>query len=103
MDTEVYGSPFTGLDNLLLYLLAHLVDNLLDTGRMYAAVGNKLMQSQTGNLAANRIEARQHDCLGSVVNYDFNTGGCLQSTDIAPLTAYDTAFYLVRFNMEHSH
>ena len=46
MYTEVDGCAFSGLNDFLLNLLAHLGHNFLDTGRVYAAVGHELMQSQ---------------------------------------------------------
>ena len=77
MDTKIDGGALAGLDYLLLDLTAHLAYNLLDTGGMDAAVGHKLMQSQTGYLATHRIEARQHDGFGGVIDDNLNAGRSL--------------------------
>ena len=59
VDTQVDSCALTSFHNLLLNLFAHLVDNLLDSGGVNAAVGHKLVKGQAGDFAAHRVEARQ--------------------------------------------
>jgi len=42
----------------------------------------------------------RHDSLRRIIHHDLNTGSGFQSTDITSLTTDDTAFDLVRFNMD---
>ena len=60
------------------------------------------MESQTADLTANRIEARNHDGLRGIINYDLNAGSGLECTNVTTLTPDDTALHLVVVNMEHA-
>ena len=53
---QVNGGALTGLDDLILNLLLYLGYNLLNACGVDAAVGNQLVQCQTGNLRANGIK-----------------------------------------------
>ena len=82
MNPEVDDSTLPGLDDLLLDLLAHLGDNLLDAGGVDTAVLHELVQRQTRYLAAYGVEAREDDGLRRVVDDDLYARGGLQSTDV---------------------
>ena len=56
MDTEVDGCTLTGLNDFIIQLLLHLGYHLLDTGWVDTAIGYQLMESQTANLTAHRVE-----------------------------------------------
>ena len=103
MNTKVDGCALTSLHNLIVELFLNLGNHLFNTSRMNASVGNQLMQGQAANLSADRIESRDYDSLGSVVNYDFNTTGSFQGTDVTAFTSDDTAFHLVIINMENAY
>ena len=102
MDAEVNSSTLTSLDNLILQLLLHLGNYLLDTGWVNTTVSNQLMESQTANLTTHWIESRNNDSLRSIIHYDFYTGSSLQCTDITTFTTDDTALHLIVINMEYT-
>ena len=99
--SQIDHGTLTGLYDLVFHLLLHLRYHLLDTSRMDTSVLYQLMQGQTSDLTTNRVESRKNDSLRRIIHHDLNTGSGLQSTDITSLTTDDTAFDLVRFNMEH--
>ena len=101
VDTEVDDGTLAGLDDFLLNLLAHFVDHLLDACRVDTAVGHELMECQTRYLAAHGVKTRKDNCLGGVVDDDFNTGGSLESTDIAAFATDDAAFDFIGVDVEH--
>ena len=92
VDTQVDGCTFTGFDNFFFHLFANFSHHFLDTSRMDTSVGHKLMQCQTGNFTANRVEGRKNDSFRSVVNNDFNAGSGFQSTDVTSFTSDNTSF-----------
>ena len=101
VDTQVDGCTFTGFDNFFFHLFANFSHHFLDTSRMDTSVGHKLMQCQTGNFTANRVEGRKNDSFRSVVNNDFNAGSGFQSTDVTSFTSDNTSFDFIWFNMEY--
>ena len=103
VDAQIDGRALADLDDLLLDLLLHLGDHLLDAGGMDSAVGDELMQRQTGDLAAHGVEAAQDDRFGRVVDDDLDAGSRFQRTDVAPLAADDAALDLVALNIEDRH
>ncbi len=103
VDTQVDSCALTSFHNLLLNLFAHLVDNLLDSGGVNAAVGHKLVKGQAGDFAAHRVEARQHDCLGGVVDYDFNPGSGFEGTDVTAFAPDYAPLDFIGIDMEHGY
>ena len=103
VDAQIDGRALADLDDLLLDLLLHLGDHLLDAGGMDSAVGDELMQRQTGDLAAHGVEAAQDDRFGRVVDDDLDAGSRFQRTDVAPLAADDAALDLVALDIEDRH
>ena len=101
VDTQVDGRTFTRFDNFFFHLFAYFSYHLFDTGRMDTSVSHKLMQGQTGNFTANRVEGRKNDCFRSIVYNDFNTGSSFQSTDITSFTSDNTSLDFIRFDMEY--
>ncbi len=77
MDAQVNGSALARLNDFVVELLLHLIHHLLDTCRMYASVGNQLMECQTACLTAHRVEATDDDGLWCVIDDDFNAASCL--------------------------
>ena len=72
-----------------------LVDDLFDARGVDPAVGDQLRQRQAGDLAADGVEAREHDGLGRVVDDQVDAGGLLERPDVATLAADDPALHLV--------
>ena len=103
MHTQIYRRPFTGFDDFFFDLLAHFCNHLLDTGRVDTSVGHQLMQCQSGDFAAYRIERRKYDSFGGIVYDDLYTGSGFQCPDITTLTTDDTTLYFVGVDMEHGH
>ncbi len=70
---------------------------------MDTAIGYKLMERQTADLTAHRVEGRDDDRLRSIVDNNLHTTSSLKRTDIATLTTNDTAFYLIVVDMEDAY
>ena len=62
---------------------------------MDAAIGDELLQRQTGHLAADRLEAGDGDGFGGIVDDEIGTGQGLQCPDVAAFAADDAALHLV--------
>jgi hypothetical protein len=95
-DLELQDGRFALLLDLLLELGLDRLDDVLDAGRVDAAVGDELLDGQPGELAADGVEARQDDRLGRVVDDDVDARGHLQGPDVAALAADDPALHVVR-------
>ncbi len=89
-----HGALALGLDGGVDLLLG-LGDHFLDAGGVDAAVGDELLQRQTGHLAADGVKAGDGDCLGGVVDDQVAAGQRLNGADVAALAADDAAFHLV--------
>ena len=103
VDTEVDRGALADLDDLLLDLFLDLGHHLLDAGGVDAAVGDQLVQGQTGDLAAHGVESRKDNRLGGVVDDDLDARRGLQSADVAALSADDAALDLVALDVEYRH
>jgi hypothetical protein len=65
---------------------------LLDTRGVDTPIVNQVQQRDAGNLATNRLERRQHDRLGRVVDDHIDARDMLEVADIASLTPDDAPF-----------
>ena len=79
-----------------LDLGSRLSEHLLDARRVDASVGEQLGERQASDLAAHRVEARQHDGLGRVVDDEVDAGEVLEGADVASLAADDASLHVVR-------
>ena len=95
MHTHVDAGALAGLKYFVFELLAHLGNNLFDTGGMDASVDYELMKGQTGDFTAYGIEGGEHDGIGSIVHNYFNTGGRLEGADVTAFTPDDTTFHFI--------
>ena len=95
LDRAARGRRLAFLADLLLELGLDVLDDLLDAGRVDAAVQDEPLDGQAGDLAADGVEARQDDRLGRVVDDDVDAGGHLQGPDVAALAADDPALHVV--------
>ena len=95
MHAGVVRRLLAGLGDLCVDFLARLVDDLLDPPRMDSAVGDELLERQPRDLAADRIEARNHDRVGRVVDDDVHAGGELERADVSPLAPDDPPLHFV--------
>ena len=103
MNTQIDGCTLTRLNDFVFQLFLHLGHNLLYSGRVNTAIGNKLVKGKTANLAANGVESRDNDGLGRVVYNDFNTCGSLQSTYVTAFATDDATFHLVVVDVKDAH
>src|SRR6185295_9562228 len=94
-DAELEDRRLALLEGLLLELRLDLLDHLFDARRMDPAVDDQAFERDPGDLAAERIEAREDDRLGRVVDDQVDAGRRLESADVAPLAADDPALHLV--------
>ena len=95
VDTEVDAGPLSRLEYLVLELLADLRDDFLDTCGMYAAVDYELVEREPRDFAPYGVECGKQYRVGSVVDYDLDSGSRLESTDVPALAADDAALDLV--------
>ena len=90
------GGLLAGLAHDRLDLGARLGHDLLDPPRVDPAVGDELGDGEAGDFAADRVEARQDDRLGRVVDDEVDPGRLFEGPDIAAFAADDPALHLVR-------
>ena len=62
---------------------------------MNAPVRDKLLERETGNLTANRIEPRHYYSIGSIVDDDIHSGSELERANVAALSSDDAALHLI--------
>jgi len=92
-------SLLASLAHALLNQVGSLVIHLLDAGGVNAAVGDEVLQSNTGGLTTDRVEARKNDGLGRVVDHEVDAGNLLEGPDVATLATDDTALEVIRGNV----
>ena len=90
VDTGIEGGLLAGLAHTLLNQVGGLVIHLLDAGRVNTTVGNEVLERHAGGLTTDRIEAREYNGLGSVVNHEVDAGHLLKGADVATLATDDT-------------
>ena len=94
------GGRLAGLADDQVDLGAGLGDDLLDPAGVDPAVADELRQREPGDLAADRVEARQDDRLRGVVDDQVDAGRLLEGPDVAALAADDPALHLVVREMD---
>ena len=100
-ELERDGRPF--LAHRLVGLFLHFLDDLFDARRMNAAVGDQALDGLLGDLAAIRIETRQDDGAGRVVDDQVDPGGELERADVAALAADDASLQIVARQIDDRH
>ncbi len=95
MDARVVRGLLAQLDQLRLQLALALDYDLFDAARMNPAVGDERLERATRDLAADRIEARDDDRIGRVVDDDVHAGRGLERTNVSAFAPDDPAFHLV--------
>ena len=68
---------------------------------MDAAVGDQALHGDAGDLAPHRVEARQGDGLGGIVDDEIHAGQRLDGADVSALAADDTALHLIVGQRHH--
>ena len=99
-DAGVVGGLLAGLAHDRVDLGPGLGDDLLDAAGMDPAVGDELGDGDPGDLAADRVEARQDDGLGGVVDDQVDAGRLLEGPDVAAFATDDPALHLVRWQVD---
>src|SRR5260370_38973656 len=92
---KLQGGRLPLLANLLPQLGADLLDDLFDAGWMDAAVGDQPVERHARDLASQRLESRDDDRLGSVVDDQVNARGRLQGPDASPLPSADPTLHVI--------
>src|SRR3954447_1158958 len=80
-----------------------LVVGLLDTGRMDAPVLKQLLECHARELAADAVEAREHDRARRVVDDEVDAGEILEGADVAALPADDAALHVIGGQVDNRH
>ena len=75
--------------------LPRLLDHFLDAPRMDASVGDELRERDARDLAAHRIEARDHHRIRRIVDDDVDAGRELERANVSPFAADDPPLHLV--------
>ena len=70
---------------------------------MNTAVGDEVLEGNAGGLSTNRIEAREDNRLGRIVDHEIDTGNLLEGADIATLAADDATLEIVGRNVHRRH
>src|SRR5258708_1680706 len=91
----------TGFLDRFLAVLLGLAHDLFDAPRMDAPIGDQPLQRDPGDLASNRIVARDDARLGSIVNDDIDAGRSFDRADVAALATYDAPLHLVGRQRDH--
>ncbi len=99
VDASIEGSLLASLAHALLNQVGSLVIHLLDAGRVNAAVGDEVLEGDTGGLTTDRVEARKNDGLGRVVDHEVDAGNLLEGADVATLATDNTALEVIRGNV----
>ena len=95
MHSDSKGCLFAGFLNLLLNLFLCLFNHFLNAGRMNTTIINQFFQSETGNLAAYRIEAGNNNSLRSIIDNQIDAGKGFQSTDVTAFTTDNASLHLI--------
>ena len=93
-NTSIEGRLFPGFGHDLLDRLGLILDHFFDMSGMNTAVHCQPGQCPAGNLAADRVKARDGDRFGGIVNNHIHTCGLFKGADVATVTAHDAAFHL---------
>ena len=101
VNAEVDGGAFSGLDDFILHLFAHLGNDFFNASGMNAAVSDELMEGETTDFTANGVEGTDDDGFGCVIDDDFHAGGCFERTDVATFASDDATFDFVVVNVEN--
>ena len=103
MDAQVDAGALSGLEYLVVELLADLGDHLLDAGGMDAPVDDELVQREPGHLPADGVEGREQDGVGGVVHDYLDSGGRLEGPNVPSLASDDASLDLVVLDGEGGH
>ena len=103
VEPELERRGLAFLADRLLHLRLDLLDHLLDARRVDAAVGDEPRNRLPRDLAPERIERREDDRAGRVVDDELDAGGLLERADVASLAADDPPLHVVARQVDHRH
>ena len=92
---QLVRGGLTFLECRLIDLRFDFADHLFDAGWVDAAVGDELLDRLFGDLASIRIEARQDDCAGCVVDDELDARRDLERPNVASLSTNDATLEVV--------
>ena len=95
LQADLDDGLLAGILDRLLDLAPGLLDFLLDARRVDAAILHQAADGDAGDLAPDRIERRDQDGLGRVVDDQVDARGLLDGADVASLAADDAALHFV--------
>ena len=96
----VESSLLASLLNALIYVGFGLMEHLLDTRRMNASIGDKVFHGYAADLATNRVETRDRDALGGVIDDKVGAGELFEGADVAAFATDDATLQIVRGDMD---
>src|SRR5438067_1114136 len=93
--THLEHGPLARLPDGLVQLLLRLAYHLLDAPRVDAPVGEEALEREAGELATDRVVARDDHRLRRVVDDQVDPGGGLDGADVPPLAPDDPSLHVV--------
>ena len=95
LQAAVQHGLFARAEDLLVDFLAHLLHELLDAGRVDAAVADEFFHHAARDFLADGVETADDDRFRGVVDEDVDAGRRLERADVASFAADDAALHLV--------
>ena len=95
VDTGLEGGAFAFHLDGMIHFSAGFFHHIFDTGGMDTAIGDQLFQRQSCHFAADRIEGRDSDGFGSIINDQIHAGDGFKGADVAAFTADDAALHFI--------
>ena len=102
-DADLVDRGLTRFLHRLVDLCARAADGLLDARGMDAAVDEQPLEGALRDLAADRVEARDHDGLGGVVDDHVDAGERLEGANVATFAADDATLHVVARERDRRH
>ena len=100
VDAGVEGSLLASLLDALVDELLSLLVHLFDTRGVDAPVSDEILEGNAGGLPADRIETREDNRLGSIVDDQRDTGDLLEGADVSPRAADDAPLEVIGGNVD---
>ena len=101
-DVRLLGGGGSELADVPLHFFLGLANELLDAGRVDAAILDQLFERELGNLAPDVVEARDDDDAGCVVHDHIDARRLLERADVSTFAADDSALHVVSRDVDRA-
>ena len=103
MQAKVKHRGFAGFFADLVDFLLGLAHDFFDARGMDSTVGDQRTDRQARDFAAYRVEARDGDGFGGVIDDDVDAGGGFERADVATFATDEAALQVVGRQLHHGH